>query len=77
MKSIELLATSCTPDSTPQRRDHLGRGHHQGLGRRFFRIDVTDGGEHGKNDTYGITMSDGYSSGQQPLEGGDVRIDTD
>ena len=40
----------------------------------MFRIDVTDQGEPGTNDTYGITMSDGYVSGQQRLQGGNVQI---
>jgi hypothetical protein len=35
---------------------------------------VTDGGKPGTNDTYGIVLSDGYASGQQPLQKGDVKI---
>jgi hypothetical protein len=45
-----------------------------GAGDFVFRIDVTDMGEPGKDDTYGITMSDGYTSGQQRLQGGNVQI---
>jgi hypothetical protein len=40
----------------------------------MFRIDVTDGGNGGSNDSYGIIMSDGYASGQHALGGGNVDI---
>jgi hypothetical protein len=39
-----------------------------------FLITVTDGGNGGKNDTYGIIVSDGYVSGQQTLGGGNINI---
>ena len=39
-----------------------------------FRIDVTDINEPGSSDTYGIILSNGYSSGQKQLEGGNVQI---
>jgi hypothetical protein len=77
LKSTELLATTCTLNATPQRATIWGKATIKGSGEVSFRIDVTDGGVRGTNDTYGITTSDGYSSGQQPLETGDVRIDTD
>ena len=77
LRSTELLATTCTLNSTPQRATIWGKATIKGSGDVSFRIDVTDGGEHGTNDTYGITTSGGYSSGQQPLETGDIRIDTD
>jgi hypothetical protein len=31
-------------------------------------------GEPGSDDTYGITMNDGYASGQQRLQGGNIQI---
>ena len=43
--------------------DDLGKATIKDSVNVYFRIDVTDGGKHGKNDTYGITMSGGYSSG--------------
>jgi hypothetical protein len=75
VKSIELLATSCTTGSTPRSATIWGSATVDRKGSTFFRIDVTDAGTPGKNDTYGITMSDGYASGQQQLEGGNVRIE--
>ena len=40
----------------------------------MFRIDVTDMGSPGTNDTYGIILSNGYASGQKTLQGGNVTI---
>jgi len=45
-----------------------------GAGSYSFRIDVTDGGAGGSGDTFGILLSTGYTSGQQPLGGGDIKI---
>ena len=77
LKSKELLATTCTLNATPQSATIWGTATVKGSGDFSFRIDVTDAGKHGTNDTYGITTSDGYSSGQQPLETGDIKIDKD
>ena len=72
--SIELLATTCDTESDPQTGTIFGRATIDGSGDYFFRIDVIDGGHGGSNDSYGITMSDGYVSGQKQLEGGNVTI---
>ncbi len=40
----------------------------------MFRIDVRDGGSGGSNDNYGITLDNGYLSGQHTLQGGNVTI---
>ncbi|HKY51070.1 MAG TPA: SBBP repeat-containing protein [Candidatus Limnocylindria bacterium] len=72
--SIELLATTCDTDSDPATATIFGRATIDGSGDFFFRIDVIDGGQGGANDSYGITLSDGYVSGQQQLEGGNVTI---
>jgi hypothetical protein len=45
-----------------------------GSGSFVFRIDVSDQGEPGRNDSYGIILSDGYASGQHQLQGGNVQI---
>jgi hypothetical protein len=74
VKSTELLATTCTTDSDPQSATIFGKATIDGSGEYIFRIDVTDGGPGGSNDSYGIIMSDGYESGQQQLEGGNVNI---
>jgi hypothetical protein len=52
----------------------FGRATVDGAGNFVFRIDVSDQGEPGNNDTYGIIVSDGYASGQQRLQGGNVQI---
>jgi hypothetical protein len=74
VKSIELLATTCTTDTDPQSATIFGRATIDGSGDYMFRIDVTDGGSGGSNDSYGIILSTGYASGQQPLQGGNVNI---
>ena len=74
VKSIQLLATTCTTDTQPQAASIFGRATIDGSGDFAFRIDVTDGGNGGSSDSYGIMLSDGYASGQQPLQGGNVTI---
>jgi len=74
VKSIELLATTCTTDADPQTATIFGRATIDGSGDFIFRIDLSDGGHGGSNDSYGILMDDGYDSGQQPLGGGNVTI---
>ena len=49
----------------------FGRATIDDSGDYVFRIDLTD---NGKDDTYGIIVSNGYESGQQPLQGGNVTI---
>lgn len=69
VQSIELTAVTCSEDLTEA--TIFGRATVDGAGDFMFRIDVTD---QGQDDTYGLTMSDGYASGQQPLRGGNVKI---
>ena len=46
-----------------------------GAGSFFYRISVKDLGEPGVGqDTYGILLGNGYASGEQTLEGGNVQI---
>jgi hypothetical protein len=70
--SIELLATTCSDDLTTA--TIFGTATIDGSGTFIFRIDVMDQGEPGVNDSYGIMLSDGYFSGQQQLQGGNVTI---
>jgi hypothetical protein len=70
--SIELTAMTCTDDL--HSATIFGRATVDGSGDYVFRIDVTDGGQGGSNDSYGIILSDGYASGQQDLRGGNVTI---
>jgi Big-like domain-containing protein/beta-propeller repeat-containing protein len=72
VQSIELLAATCSDDLTTA--TIFGRATVDGGGDFLFRIDVTDQGEPGTNDSYGIVLSDGYVSGQQQLQGGNVQI---
>jgi Bacterial Ig-like domain (group 1)/Beta-propeller repeat len=74
VKSTNLVATTCTTDTQPQAATIFGRATIDGAGDYVFRIDVTDGGNGGSNDSYGIMLSDGYASGQQQLQGGNVTI---
>jgi hypothetical protein len=74
VKSIQLLATTCDTTSNPKTATIYGRATVNGGGDFVFRIDVTDGGNGGSTDSYGILMSDGYASGQHLLGGGNVYI---
>src|SRR5207249_6472953 len=70
--SIQVLATTCSDDMTSA--TIFGTATVDGSGTLVFRIDVTDGGEPGTTDSYGIILSDGYASGQELLQGGNVAI---
>jgi protocatechuate 3,4-dioxygenase beta subunit len=70
--SIKLLATTCSEDLTTA--TIFGTATIDGSGTFLFRIDVMDQGEPGRNDAYGIMLSDGYASGQKQLQGGNVTI---
>jgi hypothetical protein len=69
LHSTELTATTCSEDL--HSATIFGRATIDGSGDYVFRIDVTD---NDKDDTYGIIVSNGYGSGQQPLQGGNVTI---
>jgi hypothetical protein len=70
--SIEITATTCSDDRTMA--SIFGKATIDGSGSHVFRIDVRDGGSGGSNDNYGITLDNGYLSGQQALQGGNVTI---
>lgn len=70
--SLELTAMTCTDDLTSG--TIFGTAAVDGAGEYVFRIDVTDGDNGAAADSYGLIMSDGYASGQKPLEGGNVNI---
>lgn len=72
VKSTSILAVTCSQD----RREAtiFGRATINGSGSHLFRIRVTDNGEPGRNDIYGILLSTGYFSGDKRLEGGNVQI---
>jgi hypothetical protein len=70
--SINVLAVVCTP--TNLEASIYGQATIDGAGSFFYRIQVTDNGEPGTSDIYGILLSNGYFSGDQTLEGGNVQI---
>jgi hypothetical protein len=73
VKSIELLALTCTEDRT--QATIFGRATVDGSGSHLFRIDVRDLGEPGRGqDHYRILLSTGYDSGDHILQGGNVQI---
>ena len=71
VKSIKVLVVTCNSSRT--RASIFGTAEVDGQGSFDFRIDVADNGEPGSNDTYRIRVSNGYDSGEQPLEGGTSR----
>jgi hypothetical protein len=73
LQSIELAAVTCSEDRTEA--EIFGQGEVDGAGSFFFRIRVRDAGEPGAGaDVYGILIGNGYASGDQTLEGGNVQI---
>lgn len=70
--STDITATTCSSDGT--QATIYGDATINGSGSYVFRIDVTDMGSPGTNDTYGIMLSNGYDSGIHLLGGGNVTI---
>ena len=70
--STEITATTCSSDRTTA--SIFGKATIDGSGSHVFRIDVTDVGSGGTDDTYGIMLDTGYMSGQHVLSGGNVTI---
>jgi hypothetical protein len=67
--SINVTSVTCSPDKT--QASIFGQATINGAGTFNYRIDVKD---LGKTGTYRIRLSDGYDSGEQTLEGGNVQI---
>jgi hypothetical protein len=75
--SINVLAVVCTDiEDVPggKQAQIYGRATIDGAGSYIYRIDVEDRGESGTNDKYWIALSNGYTSGNQTLVGGNVQI---
>jgi hypothetical protein len=73
--STRILAMTCTPDLL--HATIWGEASIDGssaIPPWLFRIDVADLDEPGSTDSYGILLSNGYNSGQQQLQGGNVQI---
>ena len=72
VKSIDVLSVVCSRDGT--QASIFGTATIDGSGTFNYRIDLKDLGEPGDTDTYRIRLSNGYDSGEQILEGGNVQI---
>ena len=73
VKSLNVLVVVCSADRT-EATVH-GQATIDGSGSFFYRIRLKDGGEPGKGvDAYGILLANGYFSGDQTLEAGNVQI---
>src|SRR6266480_4937294 len=70
--SIEITATTCSDNL--KNASIYGKATIDGAGTHVFKIDVTDMGQGGSNDSYGITLDTGYQSGQHTLSGGNITI---
>jgi hypothetical protein len=70
--SINVLAVVCSEDR--RQGTIFGQAKVDGEGSHYYRITVTDNGEPGTNDTYGILLDTAYYSGEQRLQGGNVQI---
>jgi hypothetical protein len=71
-KSLNVLAIVCEGDN---QASIYGQATIDGAGSFFYRINVKDAGEPGVGrDTYWILLQNGYNSGEQTLEGGNVQI---
>jgi sugar lactone lactonase YvrE len=67
-----VRAVVCSADRT--HASVFGNATINGGGPHAYRIDVADGGEPGRSDTYRIRLDTGYTSGEQPLSRGNVQI---
>jgi hypothetical protein len=70
--SLSVLSISCSSDRTEAAV--TGKATINGGGSFDYRIDVKDLGEPGSNDRYRIRLSNGYDSGEQKLQGGNIQI---
>jgi len=70
--SISVTAVTCSADGT--QASIFGQATIDGSGTFDYRIDLKDLDEPGTSDTYRIRLSNGYDSGEQVLDGGNVQI---
>jgi hypothetical protein len=72
-KATTVTTVICSDDR--RTAELYGRGTVDGAGDYDYRIKLTDAGEPGTDDQYGILIpAVGYASGDQTLEGGNVQI---
>jgi lysophospholipase L1-like esterase len=65
--------TTYAPGATPNSRHIEGIAQINGVDGYTFSVDVTDNGDPGTNDTFGISLSDGYQAGGS-LGGGNIQL---
>ncbi len=70
--SIDVQAVVCSRDGTSA--SIFGTATIDGAGSFDYRIDLQDLGEPGTSDTYRLRLSNGYDTGEQVLDGGNVQI---
>jgi hypothetical protein len=71
--STRIISVVCSDDG--KEAEIFGEGNVDGSGPFVFRIRVRDEAEPGAGaDVYGILIGNGYASGDQTLEGGNVQI---
>lgn len=73
MNTIDVQAVVCSDDRT--QASLFGHATVDGSGSYEYEIDLTDAGEPGTNDTYGILIPEAaYDSGRRTLGGGNIQI---
>jgi hypothetical protein len=72
--STSVLAVVCVTSAGFGQADIYGEATIDGSGSHKFRISVEDHGEPGTTDTYWIVLSNGYDSGRNMLDGGNIQI---
>jgi len=70
VKSTQILAVTCSGNEATI----YGSATINSTTPVLFRIRVKDTAKSGKGDMYGILLSNGYYSGEQPLRGGNITI---
>jgi hypothetical protein len=70
-RSTQLLSVTCSVDS---KQGTINGAGFDGNNPVTFTIDVVDNGEPGKNDTFKIALSDGYSNGPKKLLRGNIQV---
>jgi hypothetical protein len=67
-----VLAIVCGADG--KSATVFGEATVDGSGSFIYRIDVVDNGEPGSTDRYRILVANGYDSGDQQLQGGNIQV---
>jgi YVTN family beta-propeller protein len=74
VKSLNVQAITCNLSTSAKQASIFGQATIKGAGQHTYKIDMTDSGDPGTNDTYRIQLDTGYDSGVHKLETGKVQI---